>query len=108
MDVVEKYNIKNSNIIFNMNKKTRVQKMITFPKEMYDSLESRANTFGLNTPEYIRFLVLSDIKAPSFDNKKIANAIGEAREEYSLGNTKSIESKKDLKDEFSDLMEYAE
>ena len=40
----------------------RVQKMITFPVEVYERLEEKASILGLLVPEYLRHIVINHIE----------------------------------------------
>ncbi len=83
--------------------KTRVQKMLTFPKAMYNLLEKRAEDVGLNTPEYIRYLVVNDIKSADLNIGFINQTLAEARDEYKLGKTTTIKDTGQLKDRYKEL-----
>jgi hypothetical protein len=76
--------------LFEMAKDT-VQKMITFPRALAEAAEERAKKYGLLLPEYIRFLVLEQIKRDEerefveIADEKTEKAIGEALEDYKYG-----------------------
>lgn len=92
-------------LIFMADKK--VQKMITFPVALCEMVEKRAKKVGMLLPEYIRFLVLCDLKAevdkiPLLDfstDQKVAKSV----EDYEKGDfvvidpSKKAEMKKLLK-----------
>jgi len=109
IDFLNKYNIKNNLSFFNMkNSKNRIQKMITFPTVMYSVLEKKAESLGLNTPEYIRYLIINDIKSSAYNIPLLTQTLEEAKTEYKLGRTRSISGKSALKKRFSEIQKYAE
>ncbi len=80
--------------------------MITFPGVLYQELEDRADSLGLKTPEYIRHLVINDVRYPSLNLDALNESLEEAKEDVRLGRTINIDSKSDLKKRLEEMKKY--
>lgn len=85
--------------------KKRVQKMISFPPELYKMGQQKADVFGLSFPEYVRFLVMNDAKSEPIEmvDEETEKAIGEAYEAYARGEGTIVSSKEELADYLASL-----
>ena len=85
----------------------RIQKLITFPKELYSLVMNKANRIGMTFPEYVRILVVNDLKG-KLDSIPMVSAKTEKNIENSFealkqGQYTELKTIKDIKNYFKNL-----
>lgn len=67
--------------------------MISLPPELYARVERQAKVFGLSFPEYVRFLMIQDIRDEPVEmvDEETEERIGQALEAHKAGRTVSFE-----------------
>lgn len=84
-----------------------IAKQISFSEQMLALAEQRIKELGVEFPEYIRYLVLSDTKRIReripYITEKQAKVVKEARNEVKKGNFVSLKSDKEIDEYFEGL-----
>lgn len=78
-----------------------IQKLITFSPELYSLVMSKSKRIGVSFAEYIRVLLVNDIKeeveAIEMVDEKTEKAIGQSLKDFKEGRYTTIKTEKDLK-----------
>jgi hypothetical protein len=74
----------------------RIQKVISFPVQLLEKAEYKANKAGMLLPEYIRHVILNDVTdelygLPVIDDKETVRAVKESEEDFKRGRYVTIE-----------------
>lgn len=67
--------------------------------------DRRVNELGISFPEYVRYLIINDIKivTEEYASSKLENAIQEAREEIANGDYIVLKTNEDIDNLFDNL-----
>lgn len=84
-----------------------IQKLITFSPELYSLVVTKAKRIGVSFPEYIRVLLVNDIKeeveAIEMVDEETEKAIGQSLKDFKEGRYTTLRSKKDIENYFNEL-----
>ena len=77
--------------------KARIQKLVTFSPRLYRLARSQANKVGLGFPQYIRHLVVSDVRGSNFGvplvDPETERSIGEGLRDIQRGDYYTLSPK---------------
>ena len=85
----------------------RIQKLITFSPQLFESIEKKAKKLGISFPEYIRVLAVNDIKTivenlPLVD-EETEKHIARSMQDVKQGKYTVLKDDKDIENHFKDL-----
>lgn len=85
-----------------------VQKMVSVPTTLYQLANSKAQSLGLSFGEYIKFLLISDVKESKKPMSRLEKITKEALEESKRGEVEIIDTPAKLEASFEEMWKEAQ
>jgi hypothetical protein len=81
---------------------TQIKKHMTFSSTLFNLIEDKAKKFGVSTFDYIRFLMMQDVKddiekIEVIEDEETIKNIGKSLDDYENGRYTILESDKDIR-----------